>query len=515
MAARASASGSGSGSAARLAARARDGIARRVRVDARALAAVRAGLGGLVLVDLWLRSRDLVAFYTDAGALPRALLAERFPALARLSVHALGGGGWFQGALFVIAGAAALALVAGYRTTLAAVVTWLLVVSLHARNPVLLNGGDSLLRRLLLWSLFLPLGERWSVDALRRERAPRAGVASLATGAFLLQVVLVYATNAVFKLRGSTWTPPGADAMAYVFGLDRLTVRLGDVLAAYPALYEPLGHLWLVLIVASPLLVLATGRTRTLLAGALICMHLGMALTMRLGVFPLVSVTGLVPFLPGRVWDAVETGGRAGLARAREALGASGTLAGWRARLARSEPATLPESVARARERAVPVVVAGLLVAVLVWNGMALGYVEPPAGTPPAADPVNYRWDMFAPSPPRADVWFVAPARTASGERVDALGGGRVRWQPPPDVADAYPSTRWMIYLLDLRRAQYASLRPALAEYLCDRYARRHGERLERVAVDAVIRPTFVDEPGPAPIRRTRLVERRCRTSRG
>ncbi|MDY7080948.1 MAG: HTTM domain-containing protein, partial [Halobacteria archaeon] len=80
-------------------------------------------------------------------------------------LHALSGDAWFQVLLFVVASVFALMLVVGYRTKVATVVSLVLLVSLHLRNPVILNGGDSLLRRLLFIGIFLPLGEQWSVDA--------------------------------------------------------------------------------------------------------------------------------------------------------------------------------------------------------------------------------------------------------------------------------------------------------------------------------------------------------------
>jgi len=125
-------------------------VADRVAVDGRALGALRIALGLLLLADLVLRARFLGAFYTDAGVFPRALLVERYPTISTFSLHALSGGLWWQVALFVGAGLAALSLLVGYRTRLATVASLLLLVSLHARNPLVLNAGDSLLRRLLL-----------------------------------------------------------------------------------------------------------------------------------------------------------------------------------------------------------------------------------------------------------------------------------------------------------------------------------------------------------------------------
>lgn len=199
--------------------RVRSALARRFGIDTRALAAYRIALGLLLILDLALRSRDLRAHYTDFGVLPRAALSEK---LQYLSIHTISGDAWVQALLFVIAGLVAAAFVVGYRTKLATLVSFVLLVSLHARNPLVLNGGDLLFRRLLFWSLFLPLGERWSVDALRAEETPRTRVSNAASAVLLLQVLAVYATNAVVKLRGDLWV--NGEAIQYVFSLSLIHI---------------------------------------------------------------------------------------------------------------------------------------------------------------------------------------------------------------------------------------------------------------------------------------------------
>jgi hypothetical protein len=131
---------------------------------------IRIALGAVLLVDLALRARNLTAFYTDAGVLPRSLLAESYP-LARFSLYAVSGEAWVVGLLFLIAAVAATALAIGYRTRTATAVSLVLLASLQARNPFVLNAGDTLFWQLLGAGLLCPLGARWSVDAVRRRAA--------------------------------------------------------------------------------------------------------------------------------------------------------------------------------------------------------------------------------------------------------------------------------------------------------------------------------------------------------
>ncbi|MFB6359802.1 MAG: HTTM domain-containing protein [Halobacteriales archaeon] len=478
-------------------------MADRFRVDPRGLAALRIALGLLLLADLVLRSRDLVVFYTDAGVLPRAVLTETFGGLAALSfAHGLSGSPYVQGFLFAVAMLAAVALIIGYHTRLATLVSFLLLVSLQTRNPVLLNAGDSLLRRLMFWGFFLPLGGRWSVDAVRGARRAEP-FSSVATAALLLQVLIVYLVNAVLKLRGEAWR--SGEAILLVFQVDQLTVRLGDILAEFPVLLEGLGWLWLALLVASPLLVLLWGWPRALFAGLFASMHLGMALTMRLGLFPLISIAGLLPFVPPRVWQSLVGHFAPAVREGLQIQDCLWRLDDWLPRLPR------PQIGAGARHRLRQlgsVLVALLLAGVLFWNAAGLGYATVPADVQRIADPTERRWDMFAPSPRTNDGWFVAPGELASGELVDAYGGGPLSWDRPPDLASSYPSHRWFVYMLELPRPGTGPLRAAFADYLCRRWNANHETTLRTVRLVYVLEPAVLD--GNESTRRVDLGQYEC-----
>jgi hypothetical protein len=528
----------------------REALVRRFGIDPRALAAFRIATGLLLFADLLLRARYLRAFYTDAGVLPRSVLAELYPGFARLSLHALSGSAAVQALLFAVAGAAALALAVGYRTRTATVVSWLLLVSLHARNPVVLNGGDSMLQRLLFWSMFLPLGARWSVDAVRADhgdddaapaaRATDAGsegratdaapaareddtapaareddvaggrrVVGVATAALLVQVVTVYVVNAVFKLRGEAW--PAGEAVRYVFSLEQFTVLLGDALAGSPELLTAITWTWLALLISSPLLLAFAGRLRTVHAALFAGMHLGMALTMRLGLFPIISAVAFLPFLPPSVWDAAERQTRAlgrrfdaaPLARLDRALPGGGGRS--RSPISRD---VLPRAASRWARRLVTLLVVVALVGSLSYNAASLGYLDPPD---PAASVVEeHGWTMFAPSPPRTDAWVVVPGRLASGEEVDAFHRSSVTWDPP-DVAATYPTARWRKYLTNLRWRDDDALRRGFGSYLCGRWNDAHDDRLVAIEIYVVEQPTRFD--GPEPTERVLLAARDCVTA--
>ena len=59
-------------------------------IDYRSLAAFRIGLALILLCDLFNRSQDLVAHYTDLGVLPRDIYIQQFQPVWHWSVHLMG-----------------------------------------------------------------------------------------------------------------------------------------------------------------------------------------------------------------------------------------------------------------------------------------------------------------------------------------------------------------------------------------------------------------------------------------
>ncbi|WP_126664233.1 HTTM domain-containing protein [Haloterrigena salifodinae] len=473
------------------------GLQRRLEIDLRALAAFRIAVGALLLVDLLLRARELGKFYTDAGVLPREALFADYSSV--YSLHAVSGEAWAQALLFFVAGAFALAVTVGYRTRTATAVSWLLLISLHVRNPMVINGGDMLLRMLCFWGMFLPLGERWSIDARRIDRE-RSTVASVATMALLLQILLMYVTNAIHKTRSDVWM--NGEALGQIFQADHLTILLGNVLADQFELLRAFTHVWMTLILLSPLLVLLTGYRRAVFATLFVGMHLGMLVTLRIDLFPLIVAAGLLVFYPSVVWDDATA--------LAERLGVADDCRRGLAKLQHLVPTlpvpTLPVAVGRAapslsslraRSRvAFGTVVPWLfLVLVVLSNAEAVDYTE----VPDPADQVletaeaDQSWRMFAPEPTSTAKWLVVPGELADGTTVDARDGTAVDWDRPPSVEDTYATSRDRKYVINMRYAGNENHRSYYANYLCGRWNRTHDTGLESLTLYGL-----TDKAGPS-----------------
>jgi predicted DCC family thiol-disulfide oxidoreductase YuxK len=244
-------------------------------IDLRTLALFRVVLAGVTAFDLLRRLADVRAFYTDSGVMPRAWLAQTGETW-RLSLHMANGETWFQATVIAAQAVLALMVLVGHRTRVAAVLTFVLLGSLHSRNPMVLIGGDELLMGLWFWALFLPIHARWSLDAALSTRPPpeRSLHLSWASAALTLQVLYACFFSAALKTGADGW--PDGTAAWYAL------LWLGPILALSPWLTRPLRFAVMVLLMAVQ-------------PGLLLCLDLGH--------LPWASFAALTVLLGGWWWD--------------------------------------------------------------------------------------------------------------------------------------------------------------------------------------------------------------------
>ena len=124
--------------------------------DLRSLAALRIGIALIIIYDLIDRAREIIPFYSNVGVLPRSAIINDGYYYYDLSLHFISGVWYIQALLFFISGIVALSLLLGYRTKMSAIISWILLLSLQNRNPLVNFGADDLLRMVLFWGIFLP-----------------------------------------------------------------------------------------------------------------------------------------------------------------------------------------------------------------------------------------------------------------------------------------------------------------------------------------------------------------------
>ena len=407
-------------------------------IDARSLALFRICLDLLLLVDLATRLSDFSTFYPNDGMFSIEDAKQFYyhnPAI--WSLHYLHGSAVYQGTLFALAAIAAVCLLVGYWTRVATVASWVLLCSLCNRNPMICNYGDLLMRMLLFWSMFLPLGRVWSLDARPSEqrRGGREPVRLVSVGAacMLAQVCFVYWFTGLVKWNGD-WL--AGDAIFRAMELDYCVRPLGKSLLAYPDLLRLMTQGTLLLELAAPTLVWTPWRTagaRTVIVAAMIGFHIGIELCMVPGLLSYACMTAWLVFLPSEFWDRVlRLGGRAD-----------------------GEPVAAREEAypRRAPARVLTSVACGLLIVyILLWNIVTLDGPRFQALMPEKvrwighAAVVSQKWTMFY-VPSRTNSWYIAKAELRSGRVVDLLSGGEAFDERK--VRDSWrrlPNYRWRFY---------------------------------------------------------------------
>lgn len=226
--------------------------------------------------------------------------------------------------LMLLIGAAYVGLLFGYRTRICQVLALLGILSLQVRTDILSNGGDFVLAILCVWTVFLPMGRRFSVDAVladskavpQRELAPfgaertqdRTPFVSLAVLAVHLQIAVIYFFNAATKT-GATWRD--GTAIHYFWHQVRMLTpgglwaqqNLGSGMSTALS-WSTLAMEW-----AIPALVLSPwGKpwTRRVAVLFVFLLHIGIAAVANIGIFSPVMMAFSMLLFVAADWDALE-----------------------------------------------------------------------------------------------------------------------------------------------------------------------------------------------------------------
>lgn len=277
-----------------------------VSIDSRALGLFRIFIGLIVLIDVLLRFRNFNLFYSENGAIPRSVVVNEIPSYA-LSFHTLTGNDTIMIILFILQILFSIQLIIGYKTRFASLIVFMFVVSINFRGIYLDSYSDVLLKLLLFWSIFLPLGEKWSVDSFLRNRQPCKNIASLPSLLILSQMISMYIINGYHKYQYSEEWILTDTAIKSLLDYSIASYLLSDYIMALPDFLLVLfSTLWILLLITSPLLLLFDGKKRTLFTFAFIFIHIGILLSFRVGAFSVVSISGLILFVHSGFFDYIE-----------------------------------------------------------------------------------------------------------------------------------------------------------------------------------------------------------------
>jgi predicted DCC family thiol-disulfide oxidoreductase YuxK len=248
---------------------------------------------------------NVSAFYTDSGVYPRSLLVGSF---GIIDLHALSGTLGFQIILLILTAIVYVGLLVGFKTKIATFLSWLLLVSIQNRNPLVLQYGDDLLRMLLFWSIFLPIGDYYSIDSFKKNAVRKTyQVFSAGSVAFILQMFILYFFGALLK-SGIQWHQEGS-AIYYALRLEQDATAFTPILLHVPPLFLILlTHIILLIELLIPFLFffpVFSEKFRTFAIFVFISLHLGLGIFLKLGTFTWIPIVGLLGMLPLLFWEKV------------------------------------------------------------------------------------------------------------------------------------------------------------------------------------------------------------------
>lgn len=474
-------------------------------IDVRSLALLRVLLAVIMLVDWGLRWRDFDALYANASMFPLESSRWVFDVSSRWSLHWLSDHPTYQQMLFVGAALAAVCLLVGWQTRLATFVCWIFVVSFWHRNPLVCNYGDNLLRLLLFWGLFAPLGAFWSVDAWRKARRGHVVTepvidCSLGSACLLLQLTLFYFFAGLWKWNDD-WL--GGHALWHALKLEYAVRPTAALLLSWTSLHGPLTHATLVLELLGPLLLWLPWRT-SVWRIAMIFAFLGLHISIELCFVPLmlsyVSMIAWAMVVPSCVWES------------RWLRPLTADWIQWLQRVAAppesttienpSEASTVPSTtpLRKLGGRIARGYCVGAMALACYWNIATFFRSKVDVLVPPAALEVAYAtmvwqtWDMFY-EPSRHNGWWVAQAHLRDGRTVDLLHGDQPFDREHPESHwNEMPNPRWRVFFRRLGDESLAQYRQAAVNYLlASANAHRAGEqrimRLDLLYVERSAQP--------------------------
>ena len=291
--------------------------------DPRSLGLFRIALATLLFVDVLRRWPDIEAHYANTGWLTNHYMLFRPMSDHLFSLYLACSTPGEVKTLMLFHLGVCVALGLGWHTRVMHVLAAVLLVSINSRNIMLENGGWVVLTLLTVWSMFLPLGRRFSIDAVRAslkarvETTPEAlndasnpprdtrPVVSLAVAALILQWIVIYYFNVVHKT-GHEWRD--GTAVYYFFQQDRMVTLLGAWLRDVMPVVGFKAMTFSALVMESSIALLLAAPFRTplfrMVAWAICCaLHLSIDAVVQLGPFSWAMVTMFWALIPREAWD--------------------------------------------------------------------------------------------------------------------------------------------------------------------------------------------------------------------
>ncbi|MCE3278489.1 MAG: hypothetical protein K0S44_680 [Bacteroidetes bacterium] len=446
-------------------------------LDIRAISLMRICIAAVVMFDLGIRLTDLEAFYANSGVVPLHMLFENAWNTYSISLHAISGLWQVQLFLFLFSFFCAVMLFIGYRTKLFTFLCWLMMLSLHNRNGLILQGGDDLLRMVLFWGMFLPWGARYSCDhIIAPEINPPPQILTPASVAYILQICYIYTGSALLK--GPEWDRDFT-AMYYAYSLDQIAFPITKVVYYYPELLRRCTIVAYYFELLIPILFFIPFRHqlfRTIGVISIMLFHLINVSTLFIGLFPLIGITTSIGILPSSFMDWFEKIFYRFRKQLRNSFVSWAFLAEY---IIKWKRPNYNFSVIHDRIRTAILIF--LIFFVFDWNFSNLTFVNSKLSDKLRVIGYGLRldqnWGMFAPGVFKDDGWFILEGITKDGNHIDLLTGKQPDLNKPESVVSMFKNDRWRKYTENLIFSENEFMRGYYCNYSKRIWNEKHPDK--------------------------------------
>lgn len=425
---------------------------------------MRIGIGIILLLDLAIRSLSITAFFTDEGVLPIDVLKQYNWSPAYFSFHAANGELWWQVILFIINAICIVVLLIGYRARLFTFICWVFLTSMQNRNPFILQGGDDLLRILLFWGIFLPWGERYSVQ--KTSHYPTSYF-SWANIGYLLLPFSIFFFSAFLKT-SPEWRTEGT-AIYYALSLDQIRLPFGTFIYQFPTLLKALTFFVFYTELFAPLLLvipLVPNKVRQIGIILYMCVFIGISTTLYVGLFYIIGLVSLIGLLPSGCMDWFEK------------------------QFYKNKTAIIDLTSEEKYQSFIFKIILSLknyfiiLVTIFCFM-MNLGsikkfpyYLDPNIVAYGKVLRLEQNWGMFSPFILKDDGWFVYSALSDNHKYIDIKHEKDfVSFEKPEPMVTEFESDRWRKFQENYTFNNNNYMRPYYCKYLLKKWNKEHPEK--------------------------------------
>ncbi len=460
-------------------------------LDTRALSLMRVLVGLVLLFDLCIRASSLTAHYTSSGAVPFNEIENFYWQKGYFSLFQFCDAYWFAALVYAISGCCYLGLLLGYKTRLFTFLSWLMLVSIQNRNPLILQSGDDFLRLIAFWGIFLPWGNFYSLDArntiITENSKKYFSVASLG---YVFLLFSVYFFSGILKT-SAEWDCREGTALFYSFNIDQMVWPLGKMLLSYPTLLKCLSVsvIWLELL--APFLLFIPFKNplfRMLFIVLIASLQISISITLFVGLFYLISIISLVGLLSSRTMDKFDS------------------LVKFKRTYYKNTRLSFLHGL---RENYYFKVILNcflffFMALSLLWNisvtggsGVTVSDNFFPVGY---ALRLNQGWGMFAPTVLKDDGWYILEGITPTKIKIDVnREGANVDFTKPQSVLTYIKDDRWRKFGENYMLEQNAFIRPHYCSYLIQDWNKKHPDnKIDSLTVIYMKETTL--PPGKLPI---------------